>query len=193
MCGPAAIPLVVSMVATVAQGYMAKQQAKGQAKYEEGVAQYNARSQENEATKVANKGVEAENEHRRQVAEMQAEQKAQFGASGIDPLTGSAALIQADTALLGEADALRIRSNYGEKAESLREQAGLTRYEGEAKADVLRSKGRSAFTGSLLSAAGTVAGSGVADKWFSSTSAARSPTALARTNTMPAGGIPYRY
>jgi len=172
MCEPTTILLIASTVATVAQGYQARQQAKSQAKYEEGVAQYNARTQENEATKIANKGIEAENEQRRRVAEAKSAQLAQFGASGVDPLTGSALKIQEETETLGEIDALRVRSRFLDQAESLRAQAGLTQSEGEAKAGFTRAKGQAAFTGSIVSAVGQVAGSGVASKWFTPNSAA---------------------
>ena len=175
MCNPMAISVAFSVVSTLAQGYMANQQAKDQAKYQEGVGKYNARVEANEAQKIANKGVEEENEQRRKVIEMQSEQKAKFGASGVDPLTGSALQVQEDTLLLGEVDALRVRRNYREQSESLMDQSRLTLYEGEAQADLTRQKGRNALTGSVLSAGGTVISSGVSSKWFTPSSAANSP------------------
>ena len=171
MCNPTLLA-VASVVTTVAQGYMAKQQAKQQAEYEDGVARYNVRQQENEAQRITNKGVEEENEQRRRVLETMSSQRAQFGASGVDPLTGSALQVQEDTLLLGEVDALRVRKSYQEQAESLMEQSELTLYEGKARAGLTRQRGRNAFTGALLTAGGEFAGSGVADKWFTPRSAA---------------------
>ena len=56
--------------------------------------------------------------------------------------------------------------------------AKLTRIEGANTAAALKAKGRSAVTGSILSAAGTVAG-----KWYSPKSAAVTQTAKAPADT----------
>lgn len=171
MCNPV---LIVMAVSTIATGYMAKQQAEQQADYQEGVGEYNARVEENEAQKVANKGVQEENIHREKVARLAATQKAQFAARGVDVSSGSPLDIQQETIEFGNIDALRIRESFQEQSASLMTQSGLTRHESKAQAGFTRQKGKNKFTGSLLSAASTsFAGKGgIASKWFSPNSAA---------------------
>jgi hypothetical protein len=164
MCEPATIALTMTTVATVAQGYAAKQKGK----YEKGVADYNARVQENEATRVREKGVEEENIAREKTARLLAKQRAQLGAANVSLETGSPLDIQEETILMGEVDALRIKRNFALEAESLETQAELTRASGEAAEEA----GRSAFAGSLLATGGTFFGSTVAAKWFTPDSSA---------------------
>ena len=153
MCNPALIGLGITAVTAVAQGYQQQQQGE----YVNDVAKYNARKTENDAERVLGKGVEEENKIRRATAELQADQKASFGASGVDVNSGSAAQIQQDTALLGEVDALRVRSNFEDQAEVLQDEAGLIRSQGEAA----ESAGDNAFKTGLLGA-GLL---GVSSKW----------------------------
>lgn len=170
MCTPelmitmkAAAPYLTAASA-IMQGYAAQQQGE----YAAGVARYNARQQENEATRIRNISIEEENKQRRLTAELLSKQRAQLGAANVELTTGSALSLQTDTALLGEVDALRIRENYELEATAMEEQAELTRAEGEAKA----AAGRAAFGTSILTAGGAFLGSGVADKWFTPQSAA---------------------
>lgn len=111
-------------------------------------SKYNARQQENEATRTRNVGVEQENLVRRQTAELISRQRTQLAAQGVDINTGSAALLQDDARSLGEADALRVRSNFEDKAVALEQQAQQTVYQG-----------RAALRSSRLRAAGTLLGS----------------------------------
>tara|TARA_R110000823_G_scaffold241850_5_gene366431 strand:- start:5396 stop:5974 length:579 start_codon:yes stop_codon:yes gene_type:complete len=164
MCEPATIGAIVVGVSTVMQGYAAKQQGD----YANSVAKYNARLSENEAIRTRNKGTEEEIRHRDQVQHMISRQRTQAAANGVNVNSGSAMLLQTDTEIVGNADALKIRSNFQDAANALDEQAKLTRAEGKAA----KAGGKSAFTSSLFKAAGTVAGSGVADKWFATDSAA---------------------
>lgn len=160
MCSPTLALTALSAASTIMQGYAAKQQGE----YSNQVAQYNARVQENEATQTRNRGVEEENRQRLRTAQLASQQRAQLGAAGVDIGSGSAAGLIEDTATMGEADALRIRSNYGMQADSMVQQATLTRSEGAAK----QAAGNAAFTSSLISA-----GSSFASKWYTPTSAAR--------------------
>lgn len=112
MCNPAAIPLVLSAVAT---GYSVVAQNK-QNKYQEKVAKNNALINENLAKDAENRGAIDEANHRLKVAQMKSSQRAKFGATGADVNLGSALEVQADTAMMGELDALTIRSNAGREA-----------------------------------------------------------------------------
>ncbi len=150
----------MAVVGTVAQGYAAKQKGK----YENQVAKYNARVKDNEATLVRTKGVEEENAARQRTAQLLSKQRAQLGAANVELTSGSPLDLQEDTVLLGEVDALRIKSNFQRGAESLEQQAELTLAGGEA----VEAAGEFAFGSSLLSAGGTA----VASKWYTSDSAA---------------------
>lgn len=163
MCDPVTIALVATTVATVGQGYAAKQQGK----YEQGVQNYNARRLENEAIQTRNVGTEQELAQREKTAQLISAQRAQIGASGLALGSGSPAALLEDSQFQGEVDALRIRSNFQQQAQSLDDQAELSRAQGAAA----RQAGNNAFTGSLLSAAAGVAGSSVAGKWFTPASA----------------------
>lgn len=159
MCSPAAVMATTTVLSTAMQ---VSQQIR-QGVYNKGIAEYNARVAENEAQEIRTAGVEEENIQRRKTAELLSKQRAQLGASGVELGTGSALQLQEDTVTLGEADALRIRSNFEAKAKSLETGAMLTRGKG--------TESRSSF-GTILSGIGKVAGTGVADKWFKPDSAA---------------------
>lgn len=178
MCEPTTILAVSGAVSTVAQGYSARQQGKAaqrQGVYEDKVAQYNARNMENEATRIRNKGTEEEMRHREQVAQLTSRQRAAQAASGVDIDSGSPLQIQEDAELMGELDALRIRSNFSDEARVRDDQAGLTRAQGKAAraaGNNAKSAGDAVFMNSVLGAGTSLLASGVASKWFSKNSMA---------------------
>jgi len=164
MCmDPVTMGMIASAASTVMQGYAAMQQGK----YEQGVAEYNARRSENEAQKEKNIGVEQENKLRQQAAELRSRQRAQLGAAMVDIGSGSALALQEDTEMMAEIDARTLRGNYQDSAQSMMDEAELQRAQGKAAAKA----GRNAFMGSLLSGAGMTLSSGIADKWFKPSSA----------------------
>jgi hypothetical protein len=173
MCEPATIAYAaVALVGAVS----ASQQQRAQGKFQKGTARFNARQAENEATQTRNKSVIEENKSRRSTSELVSRQRARLAASNVDVSSGSALQLQEDAALLGEVDALRIRSNLESKAVSLEDQAQLTLRSGE----FAEQAGRNAATGTLLSAAGDIAGNeqvagAVNSKWYSSDSAINDP------------------
>lgn len=164
MCNPMAIMAVTTVVSSA---YTANQQQK-QGKFQRGTARYNARVAENEAEETRRAGVESENIQRRKTAELLSKQRAQLGAGNIDLTSGSALQLQEETVALGEADALRIRSNFEGRAGALDTSAALT----EAKGEFAESAGEGAAVGTLLKGTGDALGTGVADKWFTPESAA---------------------
>jgi len=93
---------------------------------------------------------------------MKANQRVALGANGVDLNSGSPLQLQEDTELMGNVDALRIRSNYTDEAQNLNDKATLVRSEGA----MAKSAGNKAFTTSLIMAAG-----GVAAGWYSAGSA----------------------
>lgn len=155
--------------------------------YDNAVAQYNARVQENQATQVANKAVEAENIQRQKTAELISRQRAQLGAAGVDIGSGSASNLIADTAMMGAADAYRIKSNYADQVTALNEQASLTRAQGAAAQSMANTSAFNTLVGGVASG---IASSGIADKWFTASSAANAPQySLAASPTSSAFGF----
>lgn len=158
MCDPVTISVAVMAAGTVMQGYAAKQQGE----FENDVSKFNARQLENEAVRTRNKGTEEEIRQRDKTAQLTSLQRAQLGASGVDVGSGSALSLQEDADLIGEADALRIRSNFADAATAQEDQALITRAQGKAA----KKAGQNAFKASLLKAGGTVAA-----QWYTPTSA----------------------
>lgn len=167
MCGPA-IPYIIMAVTAAAKGVSDYQQGQ----YANKVANYNARTMDNSAIQTRNKGVEAENAHREKVQQLISNQRAAIGANGVDLNSGSPLQLQQDAELMGNVDALRIRSNYSEAADALNDKAVLTRAEGAAskKAGI-----RSIITGGVQ-AAGQMYQGGVAGGWYDQKSAINSST-----------------
>lgn len=175
MCSPTAVILVASTLMSAQSQAQQSEYQQDVGQYEKGVAEYNARVSENEAQEIRAAGVESENLKRTETAQLLAKQRAQLGASGVQVGSGSAFQLQEDTVTLGEADALRIRSNYEAEAEAKETGAVLTRSQGElaeSKGDFAKTTSDAKVTGTLLSGASAVAGTGVADKWFTPDSSA---------------------
>lgn len=158
MCDPVTAAVVMTVGATVSQGMAANEQGK----YQNSVAKYNARQQQNEATRMQIAANEEENRSREQTQQLLSRQRAQMAANGGVVDAGSNALIQDDTIRQGEVDALRIRSNFGDQINSMRDQAGLTLLDGQAS----KAAGKNALTSSLISGAAAGLNAGVADKWY---------------------------
>lgn len=163
MCEPTTIALTMAAVSTVAQGYQARQQGR----LTESRSKFDARQLENQATRTLNKGTEEENKQRRATAELISKQRAQLGAANVDIGSGSALQLQQDAATLGEVDALRIRSNFGDEAAVLQDTALITRATGKAA----RKAGDTQFTTALLGS-GIAAAGVVNSKWLTPSSSA---------------------
>ena len=164
MCEPTTILAAVTLISGAFQANQQRQQGK----FQKGVADYNARVAENEAQETRRAGVERENIQRRRTAELVSKQRAQLGAAGVDLGSGSALQLQEDAIVQGEADALRIRSNFENRAGALETGAALTERQGE----FAEAAGNNAAAGTLLKSVGNAASTGVADKWFTPDSAA---------------------
>ena len=159
--------------------FVSANQQRRQGQHQEAVAEYNARVDENTAQDTINAGTEAENAHREQVQQLLARQQVQLAAGNIDTGSGSALKLQDDTIALGEADALRIRSNAASRASALTTQASLTTQQGAHAA----SAGNRAAAGSLLSGTAATLNTGVADHWFTPDSTASQTWAASTAGT----------
>ncbi len=159
MCDPVTIGVTTAAVSASVAAVGSIQQ--GQAAND--VARFNARQQENEATRLRNVGVEQENDQRRATARLRSQQRAQLAAQGIDIESGSAGALLRDTDTLGEIDAMRIRRNTDEQATAVEQGSQLTLAAGQSA----QQQGVLKAAGSLLGAAGDVS-----SKWFTPKSSA---------------------
>lgn len=97
--------------------------AERQGAYEQGVYNVDAQLADQQAADAIARGKEAETRQRQATRGLIGAQRATLAAQGIDVSTGSALDVQADTAALGELDALTIRNNAAREAFGYRVQA----------------------------------------------------------------------
>lgn len=142
------------------QAGLAEQRAK---ESEGSLYDFNAKVAELQATDAVARGREEENRFRQRIAGTIGEQRAGTAASNIDVGFGSAVDVQADSAFLGELDALTIRTNaareawgYKTSAEDLKQRGAIARQEGSN----LAAAGASRQTAMRYGAVGTVIGAG---------------------------------
>lgn len=162
MCDPATIGIITTIGSTALSAYSAYSTGQSQ----KAAAAYNSRVAENEAQSSRNMANEAENAQRLKTSRLLSKQRAQFGAANIDLSSGSALQLQEDTITLGEADALRIRTSGDSQFDASMNQSTLETTKGNAA----ESQSFLNIGSSLLSGAGGVINSGVADKWFTAES-----------------------
>lgn len=114
MCNPviAAVGLAVIGTAVQAAGQIQQQKASAKAaKYQQGVLANNALQAEYQAQDAIERGKELERQQRIKTEQFKGRQRAALAASGQEVGTGSALDLTADTALIGEQEALTIRNN----------------------------------------------------------------------------------
>lgn len=124
MCDPVTL---ISAGAAVFGAYTQVQAGKAAEKQGE----YNAAIAENKAVDAKNRGRVEENRQRRITAAQIGRQRTQFAANGVALDSGSANDILADTAEIGELDALTIRGNAEREAQYHRSQARQDIYSGQ--------------------------------------------------------------
>jgi hypothetical protein len=119
---------VIALIGVAASTYAAYEQAETQQKY----AKYNAKVAENQAAgERMRAGVAADQQrelHRRVIAN----QRAQYGTSGVDVASGSPLLVIADSARQAELDAQIILAGGEGRAIGFQSQAALDRFQGRA-------------------------------------------------------------
>lgn len=93
-----------------------------QGKQDEATAETNRRLSEAQANDALLRGTKEEARYRRQIALVAGQQKADFGARNV-AVSGTALDLLADTAQIGEEDALTIRNNAAREAWGYRNQA----------------------------------------------------------------------
>ena len=130
--------------------------ASASARYNAKVADMNAKLADRAAKDALNRGALEEQKQRQKTAQLMGAQQAAMAANGVDVTFGSPLDTIVDTAVLGELDALTIRSNAYREERDIRQQGA--NYRGQAA--MSRSQASSASTGGFLGAIGTVLGGG---------------------------------
>ncbi len=158
-----AIALTIGSTLLGAAGQIQQGQAAARAaEYNAKVAEMNATLSDRRAQDAIERGKFEEQRKRVEVAKIKGQQVAAMAANGVDLSFGSPLDTIVDTAVLGEIDALTIRSNayresYDHEVDAVNQRAGAT---------IKRMEGQSAKTGSYLAAGGTILG-GMSNAWGS--------------------------
>lgn len=136
---------------------------RNQARYQSAVAQNNAIVAEQNAAAELERGRRLEDAKRMETAQREGAIRAAVGSGGLDVNSGSPLRLQEDSALVGELDALTIRSNAERAARNYRI-AGMN---SNAQADLFRTAGSNALASGYLSAGGSIIGgaSQIASRW----------------------------
>lgn len=148
-----AIALTIGSTLLGAAGQMQQAQAASSAaKYNAQVAEMNAQLADRRAKDAIERGKVEEQRKRQEVAAIRGRQVAALAANGVDVSFGSPLDTIVDTAVLGELDALTIRTNayresYDHQVDAVNKRAGAT---------LERMKAKSALQGGYLAAAGTI-------------------------------------
>lgn len=153
-------PMTAMLIgSTVIGGVGQLQQASATAaasEYNARVSDMNAKLSDRAARDALERGKIEEQAQRQKTAQILGQQTAGMAANGLDLGFGSPLDLLVDTAVMGEIDALTIRSNTYREERDIRQQ-GLN-YRGQA--GMQRAEAKSARTAGWLSAAGTVLGGG---------------------------------
>lgn len=139
--------------------------ARMQAEYQAQALEFNAAQARSEAEAVSRQGASEVSDLQRRQRAVAASGRAASGASGLLVDSGSSSDVNAAVGVQAEADRNLLRENYQRRrfgyvnqAVGLEHQAAGARRGGEAYASSVENAGRAGLAGSLLSAAGTVAG-----------------------------------
>lgn len=142
----------LSTVGGAANAWAQGQSAQAGANFEAASLRMNAELAEGQAKDATQRGREAESRYRQQVKAVMSTQRARMAASGVSIESGSAVDVQADTAAIGELDALTIRNNAAREAWGYRVQgAGLS-----SQAGLVEAAGRNAARGGAMAAGQTL-------------------------------------
>lgn len=123
-------------------------------RYNAQVAEMNAAISDRRAKDALERGAKEEQQKRRETQQLLGKQQAAMAANGVDLTFGSPLDVLVDSSVLGELDALTIRTNTYREEYDYRVQAVNQR----ANAAMSRSAADSALTGGYLGAAGTILG-----------------------------------
>lgn len=154
MCGPAAL-LGASLFISAVGGYMQYDSSKKAQKYNEAVAENNAKAADAQALDRQRLGQIEAQDRRLRTRLLLGEQQAGFGAQNVET-SGTALDILGDTALFGELDEGRIRAQAAREAWGFEQQAWNAR----AQKKLIGFEGKAQRTGIILSTASNMASAG---------------------------------
>ena len=153
-------PMTAMMIGSTVIGGVGQLQAAGaaaaSAKYNASVADMNAKLADRAAKDALERGGIEEQKQRAKTAQILGQQQAGMAANGLDLTFGSPLDLLVDTAVMGELDALTIRTNAYREERDIRQQGA--NYRGQA--GMYRAEASSAKTAGWLNAGGTVLGGG---------------------------------
>lgn len=194
MCDIATATLAVTAIAGGVSAYGQYQQGQAQEEqyeYQAAVDRNNSIIAQRQADDAIERGRIEEQEHREKVNQIKSSQRVSFASRGIDLGSADVSETLADTAMLGELDALTIRNNaqreaygYRVQASNFEASAGLK----EVAGDNAASSGITSATTTLLGTAATV-GSKYSD--FQSKGAFSSSTSLTKIPSRKIAGANY--
>lgn len=164
MCEPVTILTALSVAVGAAGAIQQSQAAAGQASYQAAVNRNNAVLSEKAARDATERGELEEKQSRLRTSQMIGSQRAGFAANGVVIDEGSALDVTADTAILGEQDALTIRDNASREAFNHRAQGAQF----SSSAGMFETSASNAETAGFLNAGASVLGGvqTVAPKWY---------------------------
>lgn len=168
--GAAAVSAVAGIAGGVVGGVSSYQQGKAQQaqyNYQAKVNEENAKIAQENANVQRQQGIEEARLQRMKAIKTIGSQQTAMAANGVDVTQGTAVDVIADTAAMGELDALQTQYNYEMKARSYEAQAG--NFQNQANLDVI--SGKNAYTAGKIGAvqsglAGLQQTADVATKWF---------------------------
>ena len=124
----AAVGAVIALIGIAVSTYAQYEQGQTTEKF----AKYNAKVAENQAAGERMRAAVAAGQQREAHRRVIANQRAQYGASGVDVASGSPLLVIADSAKQAELDAQIILSGGEARAGGFQAQAALDRFQGRA-------------------------------------------------------------
>lgn len=168
--GVAAAGAVAGIAGGVVGGVSSYQQGKAQQaqyNYQAKVNEENAKIAQENANVQRQQGIEEARLQRIKAASTIGSQKTAMAANGVDITQGTAVDVIADTAAIGELDALQTQYNYEMKARGYEAQAG--NFQNQANLDII--SGKNAYTAGKIGAvqhglAGLQQTGNVASQWF---------------------------
>ena len=168
--GIAATSAIAGIASGVVGGVSSYQQGKAQQaqyNYQAKVNEENAKIAQENANVQRQQGIEEARLQRIKAASTIGSQKTAMAANGVDVSQGTAVDVIADTAAMGELDALQTQYNYEMKARGYEVQAG--NFQNQANLDVI--SGKNAYTAGKVGAiqhgiAGIQQTADVASQWY---------------------------
>lgn len=143
---------VVGAVSSYSQGQAAQKQAKREADYQDQMAAYNSKVQENSAIAIRDQTAAKLDSQRRMVRMQQGKERASIAQSGLSA-SGSLLDVYDQNAVFSELDMLNTQYSGEMDARGLAAQSQLTSWQGGQEASMSRQRGKNAARAGTMNAA----------------------------------------